>query len=305
MLWWMMAATAILGGLSAVWLERRIAVERRLLGMAEQKQPLTVVRPVLVTILMLLLAAWVMIAEGQGQSLTTPEVQPSATGQVARTGFHVILVVLLVLGTVIDLDCYLLPDAITVTGFVIGVLVAVTFQELQITHLWVDWAYARPQLQGPYIPAWYDAYRWGHALAWSLTGAVVGAAITQTVRWLSRRILGQEAMGMGDVTFMAMIGSFLGWQAVIIVFAVAPLTGLGFAIAGKFLANRPYLPYGPCLAAAAILVLLGWSRIWEQTRLMFSDLWGVALIALVALAALVVLLMGLRTYRQIPTGVSS
>lgn len=305
MIWWMTGATAILGGLSACWLERRIAHERRLLGMPGQGRPLTVVRPILVTTLMLALAVVVIMAEGPGQSLVTPEVQPSATGQVARTGFHVVLMVLLVLGTVIDLDCYLLPDAITVTGFAIGVLGAVTFQELQIAHLWVDWAYARPQLQGPYIPAWYDQYRWGHALAWSLTGATVGAGMTQTVRWLSRRILGQEAMGLGDVTFMAMIGSFLGWQAVVIVFAVAPMTGLGFAIAGKFLANRPYLPYGPCLAAAAVLVLLGWSQIWEQTRLMFSDLAGVAIIALVALTALVVLLLGLRTYRQIPTGISS
>ncbi|MBI1347573.1 prepilin peptidase [bacterium] len=302
---WIIGLAGLFGGLAAYWLERRIAWERRGLAMPVSPTWLIRLRPVLVTLAIMGLSAATLTAEWQFQSLNTPEVQPSEHGRVARTVYHVVLVALLVLGTVIDLDCYLLPDAITMTGLAMGVLGAVIFQELQIAHLWVDWVYAVPQLRGPYIPVWYDQYRWLHALLWSVTGATCGAGVTQGVRWLSRRILGQEAMGLGDVTFMAMIGSFLGWQAVLIIFTVAPLTGLCFAIAGRLLANRPYLPYGPCLAAATVIVLFGWSWFWAETRSLFSDLTGLGIILAAALGTLCLLLLGLRAYRQIPTGIST
>lgn len=304
MIWGLLGGVVVAGVLSAWWLERRITLERRLLGMPETIRPWTIFRPVLVSIVIVSFAAAVGVAEGVNHTVDVPEVQPSEQGRLIRTGYHIVLVTLLVLGTAIDLDCYILPDSITLTGLAVGLLGAVTFQELQIAHLWVDWAYARPQIQGPYIPGWYDQQKVLHALAWSLAGAITGAGVTQLVRVLSRALLGQEAMGLGDVTFMAMIGSFLGWQAVLVIFAVAPLTGLGFAIMGKMVANRPYLPYGPCLAAATVIVLLGWSEIWQQTRLFFSDLLGVAMVAGGAMLALAVMLFGLRTYRRIPTGVT-
>jgi leader peptidase (prepilin peptidase)/N-methyltransferase len=191
---------------------------------------------------------------------------------------------------------------VTLPGMLAGIIAAVVFQDVQIAHLWVDWAAAIPQLQGPYIPAWYDQHRALHALSWSLTGLVTGAGITWLVRDVSSRILGQEAMGLGDVTLMGLIGSVLGWQAVLLTFALAPLTGVVIALAGKLTANRPYLPYGPCLAAAAVLVLLTWREMWAATRLFFSDVVGVTLVAVAAFAALALLLGLVRLYRSIPTG---
>jgi leader peptidase (prepilin peptidase) / N-methyltransferase len=158
----------------------------------------------------------------------------------------------------------------------------------------------RSPIFGPYIPAWYDQHRLGHALAWSIAGLLTGGVFTAVVRSVSSRMLGQEAMGFGDVTWMAMIGSVLGWQAVLAIFAVAPLTGLVIAIIGYLGFGKTYLPYGPCLAAAALIVLFGWSRIWEQTRLFFSDPVAIGIILAVALAALVVLLGAIRLYRAIP-----
>ncbi|OYW15053.1 MAG: hypothetical protein B7Z55_15310, partial [Planctomycetales bacterium 12-60-4] len=303
-LWVIAFCAAGAGLLNGWWLEWLITRERRAIRTTPTSSTVRRWRPYAVmvaTVGVCLLLHW---CEFVALSLETDEVQPADFGRQARLVYHCLLATLLVVATVIDLDCYVLPDQITVTGFFIGFGAAVIFQDLQIAHLWVDWAYAVPQLRGPLIPDWYNNHRWLHAAAWSLTGALVGSGITQFVRVVSRKILGQEAMGLGDVTFMAMIGSFLGWQAVVLIFAIAPLTGLVFALAGKLLANRPYLPYGPCLALAALIVLTCWSWFWRHTRLIFSDLVGVALLAAVAAAILVVLLLAIRGYRSIPTRVS-
>jgi hypothetical protein len=74
------------------------------------------------------------------------------------------------------------------------------------------------------------------------------------------------------------------------------------ALIGKIIANRPYLPYGPCLSAAALLVVFTWRWLWAETRLIFSDLFGLAILGVIGVIAMAALLMLLRLYRSIPTG---
>lgn len=68
--------------------------------------------------------------------------------------------------------------------------------------------------------------------------------------------LPREAMGFGDVKFMAAIGAFLGWQAAIFSLVVSSFIG---AMAGGLLillgrhARSKPIPYGPYIAAAAAL----------------------------------------------------
>lgn len=88
----------------------------------------------------------------------------------------------------------------------------------------------------------------------SLIGAVLGAAIPFGIRWLWFRVTGVEAMGLGDVKMMAMIGAFLGWQQVWVVLFFASLggalVGLVLTVLGRrTLASR--LPFGTFLAMAA------------------------------------------------------
>lgn len=75
-------------------------------------------------------------------------------------------------------------------------------------------------------------------------------------------VLPREAMGLGDVKFMAAIGSFLGWQATIFSLMVSSmigsLVGISLIVAGK----REWssrLPYGPYIAAAAAIWVF-WGR---------------------------------------------
>ena len=76
-------------------------------------------------------------------------------------------------------------------------------------------------------------------------------------------VLPREAMGLGDVKFMAGIGAFLGWQAVIFSLMVSSIIG---AIVGVLLivfGKREWssrLPYGPYIAAAAIIWVFGGHR---------------------------------------------
>ncbi|HUQ70744.1 MAG TPA: A24 family peptidase [Planctomycetaceae bacterium] len=296
------AVTAAAGAVAAVLLEWLIGSERVALHMPPTLRSVARWRPVLVTATLTALVTALVWCEVHHLCLDTPEVRPTESGFYYRVAYHAVLMGLLVLATTIDFDCFLIPDIITLPGMAVGLIAAVAVQELQIAHLWVDWAYAVPQLSGPLIPEWYDQVRWAHAIAWSGTGLVVGMLLTQAVRVISSRVLQMEAMGFGDVTLMGMIGSFLGWQAVLLTFLIAPLVGLMAVIIAKLTANQRILPYGPFLSAGAVLTLLFWSRLWSATRMIFSDLVGLAMILAAALALLVLLLGAIRFYRNIPTG---
>jgi leader peptidase (prepilin peptidase)/N-methyltransferase len=87
-------------------------------------------------------------------------------------------------------------------------------------------------------------------------------------------VLPREAMGLGDVKFMAAIGAFLGWQAVIFSLVVSSLMGalVGMAlIVTRKRALGSRLPYGPYIAlAAAVWVFAGRDLLAWYTKLIAS-----------------------------------
>ncbi|MCA9294049.1 MAG: prepilin peptidase [Phycisphaerales bacterium] len=103
---------------------------------------------------------------------------------------------------------------------------------------------------------------WLEALGGSLLGLLVGGGIVWGVRILGTLAFGKEAMGLGDVHLMAAIGACLGWVDPLLAFFIAPFLGICWAIGSLFLApvfkrEGAALPFGPHLAIASVLVLLG------------------------------------------------
>ena len=216
-----------------------------------------------------------------------------------RLLYHYALISFLIAATVIDFDQYIIPDRITVPGTIVGISAATLVGNMQLMQVWVDWNQLHP-IEGPYIPEWIKQHPHWHGLAYSLAGLVTGAGMTWLARLVSQFVLRTEALGFGDVTLMATIGSFLGWQPVVFVFLLAPVFGILSAVTQKLLRGRRALPYGPYLSAAAIFVLFTWRWLWVPTREIFGH--GPTLLGLAAgvVVAMALLLGLLRLYRAIP-----
>ena len=234
----------------------------------------------------------------------TPEVLPDPFWRYGRLLSHLILVGFLIVATATDLREYVIPDQITYTGTALAVVLATASGDVQLIHIWVDWNQPFAAQVGAEIPAWIQQHPHWHGLVWSLAGAAVGAGLTWLARGISSLVLGQEAMGLGDVTLMGMIGGFLGWQPVLFVFLLAPFCGIVVGLVAKTMHNRSHVPYGPYLSLAALFVMLDWKWIWmwEPTRSvsirrLFGDVPSLAILAGVAFVSLLVLLGIVRWWR--------
>lgn len=133
----------------------------------------------------------------------------------------------------IDLEHWILPDAITLPGTALGLGMALVLSHLRF---------------------------WEAAL-----GAVAGSALFYGVAWVYEKWTGKSGLGGGDVKLMAFIGAVLGIKAVpVVIFlsaALGTLAGLAQALASRRLKGGQWrtlaLPYGPFLAIGAIIYLLG------------------------------------------------
>jgi len=93
----------------------------------------------------------------------------------------------------------------------------------------------------------------------SIIGAVAGYLSLWVVYHLFKLATGKEGMGYGDFKLLAVIGAWVGWQAlpVVILFSsiVGAVTGIALMLFGGRDRNQP-IPFGPFLAAAGWITLL-------------------------------------------------
>jgi len=126
----------------------------------------------------------------------------------------------------IDLEHQILPNSITLPGIAVGLAFS---------------------LLGP--PGWPA----------SLLGALLGAGVLYAIAAGYYAVRKEEGLGMGDVKMLAMIGAFLGWQAVLLTLVLASFSGalIGVALIAVQRGSMKYaLPFGTFLALGALVAML-------------------------------------------------
>ncbi len=136
-------------------------------------------------------------------------------------------------------------------------------------------------------------------LVYSFLGLFVGVALIWAVRIIGGASLGVEAMGFGDVVFSGVIGSFIGWQGVIVVFFTAPFFGLVFGVVRRFFERAPQIPYGPFLALATCFYVVFRTRFNEAMAPWFDDPVFILILGVVGFFLLGVLLLALRAVKAL------
>jgi prepilin signal peptidase PulO-like enzyme (type II secretory pathway) len=135
------------------------------------------------------------------------------------------------------------------------------------------------------VAAWLVGGERFAGLGSALVGLAISAGLVWSVREGASRAMGREAMGLGDVTLMAMVGAWIGWQASVLAFFLAAFIGLAHGLVQLVRHRENELPYGPSLCLASGLVIVAWRPLWQWAGGPFSQPLTLALV----LATVVVL----------------
>lgn len=174
--------------------------------------------------------------------------------------FDLAFVAALIVLIFIDAEHMILPNVITYPGIVFAVLARVALPYLAGAQQLDD----LPGLMlrfPPTLPLW----------SVSLIGAAIGALVGGGSLWLMgfvwEKLRGVEAMGLGDVKMMFMVGAFLGWRLAILTIFIGVFSGSLTGIAMMLKRGRSnmqmMLPFGIFLGVAAIASLFVGHRIVE------------------------------------------
>lgn len=156
---------------------------------------------------------------------------------------YALLISGLVVASGIDFDHLVIPDGLTLGGIALG----------------ISLSYLVPELQGQNDPV--------DAMVRSCLSAAIGGGVlfllAKTASWL----LQKEAMGIGDAKLLSAVGAFLGWTALPWILVASSLlgTGVGLVIMSRRKQKTGIkIPYGPYLALASVLWLLGGKLLSEK-----------------------------------------
>ena len=136
--------------------------------------------------------------------------------------------------------------------------------------------------------AWYGGGDRFRGLQSALVGLAVSGGLVWSIREGASRSLGREAMGLGDVTLMAMVGAWVGWQASVLAFFLAAFIGLAHGLMQMVRHRENELPYGPSLCLASAAVIVAWRPLWGWAGGPFTQPLELALVigAVVVLTAI-------------------
>jgi leader peptidase (prepilin peptidase)/N-methyltransferase len=147
----------------------------------------------------------------------------------------------LIVVSFIDLDLRIIPDRVTLPGIAVGLIAAPL---LGLT-----------------------------TFGGSLLGAVVGGGALYLIAIIGEAAFGKESMGGGDIKLAAMLGAFLGWQAVLLLLFAAFFFG---ALVGAMVVRAHgsewdhSMPFGPFIAIGAFVATIWGDAILAWYGMLFG-----------------------------------
>ncbi len=148
----------------------------------------------------------------------------------------------------VDLDHMIIPDQCTAVVALFGL-------GLDAHHLYVrgaDWAISFSEPIGSAALTMY--------LPRSIAGLLVGGGLFLFIGWIFEVVLKKPALGMGDVKLAGAMGAVLGpAYALLSYFLLSIIIGAAVAVLLMILRLKrrgDYIPFGPMMAIAGILILL-------------------------------------------------
>ena len=157
--------------------------------------------------------------------------------------FYLIFCCLLIIGSIVDLKLYIIPNEITYTGLIlapIAGLLCVGSRNLNSAQGYFD----------------NSVNQWMASLQTTMIGVFVAGGMIYLCGVIGKLVFRKDAMGFGDVKLMGVIGGFIGWKLAVATFFLAPFFGLLFGIPRLISKRGKMIPYGPFLSLAAFICLL-------------------------------------------------
>jgi leader peptidase (prepilin peptidase)/N-methyltransferase len=182
---------------------------------------------------------WVIVAWRDGLTWALP--------------FDLVFVTAITALVFIDAEHMILPNTITYPG------IAFTL----VTRLALPYLMGRPYfddlpmlLDGPFM----GLPLWAASLGGAVIGGLIGGGSLWLMGWTWEKLRGIEAMGLGDVKMMFMVGAYLGWRLTILNIFLGVLSGSLIGIALMMRQGKRnmqmLLPFGVFLGIGAIAALL-------------------------------------------------
>lgn len=147
------------------------------------------------------------------------------------------LVFVIIVSSMIDIKYRIIPDELTLGGLAIGLLLS------PLVSVYNSYFYISTITSIPDVVV---------RILYSLIGAIVGGGLLYFIGVIGELAFKKEAIGFGDVKFMAMFGSFLGWQLIVISFLAACFVGSIVGIVYFLITRDHYIPFGPFLSCGLL-----------------------------------------------------
>jgi leader peptidase (prepilin peptidase)/N-methyltransferase len=140
---------------------------------------------------------------------------------------YLILAFGLVVISFIDLDHQIIPDEFSLGGIAIGLIGSLINPE---RDFWTAFA-----------------------------GFLMGGGFLWAIAYFYYAIRNEEGMGGGDIKLLAWLGAVLGWAAIPFIILVSSVIGsiVGLTLVSQGRGLKTTIPFGPYLAFAAILYMIG------------------------------------------------